>query len=286
MFRRLFIPFITAATTAASVGFLMARSAFLRWGIDPADATRLLPGDDLVPMAEAIDTRTIEINAPPAKVWPWLVQMGFGRGGWYSYDQLDMTHPSLDHIDPELQTLAVGDIVATYPGGGFEVKVFDPDRALVLYADRASMVARADAAAAAALAEPATPETATTEPSRTETSPTDEMPANLKATGAAFDAAVPGDFSASWAFVLEPTADERTRLIERFRAAIEPAEGQKPVPPVAKTMLGFGVFVMTRRQMLGIKDRAEGKPESGVLAGAMRRRTRRPSGFGRSAAAS
>jgi hypothetical protein len=282
MFRRLFIPLITAATAAASVGFLMARSAFRRWGIDPADATKVLPGDDLVPMAEAIDTRTIEIDAPPAKVWPWLVQMGFGRGGWYSYDQLDMTHPSLDHIDPELQTLAVGDIVATYPGGGFEVKVFDPDRALVLYADRASMVARADAAAAAALAEPATPRTSTTE-----TSTADEMPANLKATGAAFDVAVPGDFSASWAFVLEPTTDERTRLIERFRAAIEPAEGQKPVPPVAKTMLGFGVFVMTRRQMLGIKDRAEGKPESGVLAGAMRRRTQRPpSGFGRSAAAS
>jgi hypothetical protein len=293
MFRRLVIPLVTAITAAASVGFLMARNAFRSWGIDPQDATKLLPGDDLVPMAETMDTRSIELDAPPAKVWPWLLQMGFGRGGWYSYDQLDMSHPSLDHIDPTMQTLAVGDIVPTYPGGGFEVQVLEPDRALVLYADRASMAARAEQAKASE------PESATgaapssgmpSEAAGNAGMPSDAMssegmPSNLKATGAAFDTAVPGDFSASWAFVLEPTNDGRTRLIERFRAAIDPPEGTKPVPPVARTMLGFGVFVMTRRQMLGIKDRVEGRPETGFLGGAVRRRSRRMGGLGRSAAA-
>jgi len=281
MFRRLVIPLVTAITAAASVSFLMARSAFRRWGIDPEDATKLLPGDDLVPMAEAIDTRSIEIDASPAKVWPWLLQMGFGRGGWYSYDQLDMSHPSLDHIDPALQTLAVGDIVPVSPGGGFAVRVLEPDQALVLYADRDSMVAQAKAARATTVS---TAEDTGATPPGTE-SATEEMPANLKWTGAYLDTTMPGEFSASWAFVLEPTDDGRTRLIERFRAAMEPAEGSKPVPPVAKTMLGFGVFVMTRRQMLGIKNRAEGRQETGLLGGALRRRTRRTGGFGRSAAA-
>src|SRR3954452_9605182 len=82
-----------------------------------------------------------------------------------------------------------------------------------------------------------------------------------------------------------PRREGRPPLIEGFRAAMDPAEASKPVPPVAKTMLGFGVFVMTRRQMLGIKNRAEGRQETGLLAGAWRRRTRRTGVSGRSAAA-
>lgn len=69
-----------AVTAAAAYGFAI-RPWWRSWGVDPAASGALLPGDDLVPDASAIDTRAIEIAAPPAAVWPWLVQMGYGRGG-------------------------------------------------------------------------------------------------------------------------------------------------------------------------------------------------------------
>jgi hypothetical protein len=167
--------------------------------------------------------------------------MGYGRAGWYSYDQLDMNKPSADRIMPELQTLAVGDIVPTHPGGGFEVKILDEGKALVLYADRPLMMAQAAER----------PEGL------------DEASANVKATGMYLDANMRGDFKASWAFVLEPKADGGTRLIERFRGWIAAPEAGKPgmtPPPPARAMFLFGIFVMIRRQMIGIRDRAEGRP--------------------------
>ena len=77
--------------------------------LNPIEKTRLLPGDDLIADAKAIDTRGIDIAAAPSDVWPWLVQMGYGRAGWYSYDQLDMNKPSADRIIPELQDLEIGE---------------------------------------------------------------------------------------------------------------------------------------------------------------------------------
>ena len=275
MLKRLLVAGATAATAAAAGGFVLARSAFREWGIDPADAARALPGDDLVTAAEAIDTRSIDIDAPPEQVFPWLVQMGYGRGGWYSYDQLDMNHPSVDRIVPELQALSVGDTIPTHPTGGFEVRFLEPDHALVLYADRELMLAQAEAAKAATTVPQSTIEADA--PTEAAIAPAIEpTPANLKATGAYLDATLQGDFRASWAFVLEPTGDGQTHLIERFRGTVVPAEDSKPVPAVARTMLGFGVFVMTRRQMLGLKARVEGRPETGFLAQALRRRTVRP----------
>ena len=105
------------------------------WGVDPAEAAKALPGDDLVPEAGAVETRGITIDATPAEVWPWLAQMGYGRGGWYSYDQLDMKGHSTMEILPEWQGLKVGDIVPTHPDGGFEVRLLEPERALALYVE-------------------------------------------------------------------------------------------------------------------------------------------------------
>lgn len=241
MLKKLFVATAALGSAAAWGGFVAARTLWRTWGVAPEISARELPGDDLVPDAEAIDTRSLEIDAPPERIWPWLVQMGYGRGGWYSYDQLDMNHPSLDHVAAELQTLAVGDTVPTFPGGGFQVRVLEPGHALVLYGDRALMLEQAEQAS---LAE----------------APSEETPANLKATGAYLERTMQGDFAGSWAFVLEPLAEGRTRLIERFRIKMAPAVPEKPVPPFLKTMLGFGVFVMTRRQMLGIRDRVEGRP--------------------------
>ncbi len=241
MLKKLFVAGAAIGSAAAWGGFMAARTLWRTWGVMPEISARALPGDDLVPDAEYSDTRSLEIDAPPDRIWPWLVQMGFGRAGWYSYDQLDINHPSLDHIAPELQTLAVGDTVPTFPGGGFQVRVLEPDRALVLYGDRAVMLEQAERASVAE-------------------EPTEETPANLKATGAYLERTMQGDFSASWAFALEPLDEGRTRLIERFRIRMAPATPEKPVPPFLRTMLGFGVFVMTRRQMLGIRDRVEGRP--------------------------
>jgi hypothetical protein len=243
MLKRLFMVGAAVASAGAAIGYVKARAAFRTWGIDPEEAAKVLPGDDLVPEAEAIDTRGIVIDAPPEAVWPWLVQMGYGRAGWYSYDELDMNHPSAERLVPELQHVKVGDVFPTHPGGGFEVKVVKAGKALVLYADRELVEAQAKAAR--------------------EAGPTlSAASANVRATGMYLDASMPGDFQASWAFVLEPLPEGRTRLIERFRGWMTlPAEtGPRFAPELAGKALLFGLFVMVRRQMLGIRDRAEGRP--------------------------
>jgi hypothetical protein len=197
------------------------------WGVVPDEAGERLPGDDLVSSARSSDTRGITIDAPPDLVWPWLVQMGYRRGGWYSIDQLDMRGPSANRIVDEWQTLGVGDVVPTHPGGGFAVKVLEPNHALVLFADAASMQPSDEV--------------------------TEKVPAGLAASGA-FLSATPGDFAASWAFVLVPIGARQTRLIERVR--YWGADGNA-LSNAALSLLGFGVFVMMQRQMVGIRARAE-----------------------------
>jgi hypothetical protein len=196
----------------------------------------VLPGDELIADARIVETRSLGIDAPAAQVWPWLVQMGFGRAGWYSYDKVDMRGSSSDEIRPELQQLEVGQIVPTHPGGGFRVEAIEPDRSLVLYLDTALVHEQATEAAARSAAEhdmPLTP--------------------GLQMAGAMGDMTMP-EFKGSWTFVLEPEADDRTRLIERLRVWTPES---KPLARLGLPFMGYGVFLMTRRQMLGIKQRAE-----------------------------
>lgn len=96
---------------------------------------RALPGDDLLPDAAEQMTHAVTIAAPPERVWPWLVQMGRGRAGWYSIDVVDNGGSrSARELHPELAALAVGDVLPATPGGdtGFEVLAIDEGRALVL----------------------------------------------------------------------------------------------------------------------------------------------------------
>ena len=223
----------TVTLGGAAIWFTV-RPWWHRWGVDADEAARSLPGDDVVADAPVSDTRAITIDAPTSAVWPWLVQMGFGRGGWYSYDAMDMKGSSAHRILPELQELAVGDTVPTSPGGGFEVKAIEPGRALVLYLDTKLVRAQADAAKAGTA---------------------DAAPVNLQAGGALMGVAQPTEFAATWAFVVEPLGDERARLIERFRIRFN--GGDKPWMKVTLPFMGFGVFAMVRRQLLGIKSRAE-----------------------------
>ncbi|MFN8518641.1 MAG: hypothetical protein U0667_04430 [Chloroflexota bacterium] len=242
MMRVLVFGAVGAATAAAAAGIAAGRRLHGHWGVDPEAAARTMPGDDLVPEADAVDTRAIDIEAPADKVWPWLVQMGYGRAGWYSYDVLDMDEPSALGIEERWQSLAVGDVLPTHPGGGFVVKVLDAPKAMVLHLDRTTVEdqerAAKDGGGSGGI---------------------DAATANVRATGAYLSKTVDGDFAASWAFVLEPRAGGGTRLIERFRVRMEGPGRAAAFMRVGRAFLGFGVFVMTRRQMLGIKDRAEGR---------------------------
>ena len=92
------------------------RKWHLRWGATPAEVTAILPGDTLFPRAQFRATRAITIDAPPDAVWPWLVQVGCLRAGFYSDDLLDnLGHPSAATILPELQHLQVGQWVPMSP---------------------------------------------------------------------------------------------------------------------------------------------------------------------------
>jgi hypothetical protein len=120
--------------------FAAIRPRLLGWGASRQERRQPLPGDDLV-AARWQTTRGITISAPADQVWPWLVQMGYGRGGWYSYEWLERLIGAGDfagggsarRVLPELQQLALGDTVALSPAGGLTVEVLDPARALVLH---------------------------------------------------------------------------------------------------------------------------------------------------------
>lgn len=97
------------------------RRRYNRWGATPAEVAAALPGDELVPEPKLGYTRAITIDAPPQHVWPWLVQIGQGRGGFYSYDRLENLARcdihSADRIVADYQDLAPEDLVRLGPPG-------------------------------------------------------------------------------------------------------------------------------------------------------------------------
>jgi proline iminopeptidase len=111
------------------------RPQYSRWNASDREIAEPMPGDEYVPESKSLLTMAVTINAGPENVWPWMAQLGCGRGGWYSYDLLDNGGvPSAERIIPEYQTIAVGDSVAAVPGGGmsFPVSIVEPNRLLVL----------------------------------------------------------------------------------------------------------------------------------------------------------
>jgi hypothetical protein len=112
------------------------RSWVLNWGAAPDEVRRPLPGDDLLPEADIVATRAIGIAAPTSAVWPWLVQMGPGRAGAYTYDWIEnlfgLNMHSAGRIHPEWQDLSVGDVIHSRKGGpGMRVEILEPERAIV-----------------------------------------------------------------------------------------------------------------------------------------------------------
>jgi hypothetical protein len=249
MLRRFLMVGVSLGAALTATYLIAVRPLWRHWGVDPAEAARALPGDDLVPEPTASDTRGVSVAAPPSAVWPWLVQMGYARAGWYSYDAIDMSNKSAWEIHPEWQSLVVGDKVPTDPRGGFVVKHVDPQNALVLFFDSTLMKEQLVSAAEAG-APVASP--------------------NLRVTGRAMGSMTPPEFSISWAFVLEPTVDGGTRLIERFRLS---GEMSGRGASTSGRMLSLGIFAMTRKQMLGIQTRAERVARESTVLSSMSRPT-------------
>lgn len=123
---------IRTVSWVSGVYILFIRPWHLRWGATDEEVDRPMPGDDQVPHPMLQATRAITIRASAAEIWPWLIQMGYRRAGWYSYDILDNEGKHVDRIIPELKHLEVGDVMKTDAEGGFTVAAIDPNRSLVL----------------------------------------------------------------------------------------------------------------------------------------------------------
>jgi len=206
------------------VYFLLVRPWHLNWSVTEEEAHRPLPYDHLVPRPVAQITHAITINAPAEEVWKWLVQLGQGRGGMYSYDWLenlaDLEMHSTEEIVPELQDLEVGDLVRLAPErmgaeAGLRVAAMEPGRALVLH-------------------QPADPESGR---------PHDRGDPDL------------GNYYGwNWVFVLDEVDSDTTRLIVRSRVDGRP---RYLIKAFYTLLLEFPHFVMERGMLKGIKRRAE-----------------------------
>ena len=208
---------VVAVTLTAPAG----RRRYNRWGATEAEVAAPMPGDELVPHPMLGYTRAIMIDAPPEGVWPWLVQMGQGRGGLYSFDGLEnlvgCDIHSADQILSDFQELEVGDLIRLGPVGYpcFRVDRVESGASLVLVG-----------------ADPRPPHAAATP----------DAEAGI----------------ATWQWQLRPAPGGRgTRLVTRQRLTYPPTTAMAVmwhlVEPVG--------FVMERRMLLGIKRRAErGQP--------------------------
>ncbi|MFC9356436.1 hypothetical protein ACFTZB_07610 [Rhodococcus sp. NPDC057014] len=126
------------AGAAAVVYGAWVRPRLVRWGATDEEVAGPYPGGDLVPGGERGGAMAVTIDAPPDQVWPWLVQLGGDRGGWYSWDHLDNAgRPSAHRVHPEWQDLALGNHVKYWtrrhgPVDAWEVAVLEPNRFLGL----------------------------------------------------------------------------------------------------------------------------------------------------------
>jgi hypothetical protein len=201
------------------------RPWLLSWGATPEDLADHLPGDDIVAAPRCTSTRAIDIAADPEDVWPWLAQLGQGRGGLYSYEWLENLFGceihNVDHVVPELQTIRPGDRVRLVPEDfkvdlAFEVADAVPDHALV-----------------------------------------------LKGLGTRKQAFEMGFAYPSWAFVIKHLEGQKVKLIARWRSDFPPT-------PAAYIWWKYGIepvhFLMERKMLKGIKQRAESLAERSRLA--------------------
>jgi proline iminopeptidase len=209
-------------TYAAYVAHGLAHPGLLVPNGASSDANRILPGDNLVTAPTWATDFSTEIAATPEDIWPWIVQIGYGRGGWYTWYPLDNNGvASADIIVPALQRLAVGDVVPDGPRakegfGVWRVVELEPERSMVLYSHRHPTTGRELQAA---------------------------------------DALVPS-IACSWVFALQPECATHTRLHVRVRAKLY-TEGNPVSARLARWFFGLGDTVMENTMLEGIRQRAE-----------------------------
>lgn len=195
---------VVAGVTVAGVYWFPVRRWFSRWGTTPEELARVMPGDALIPNPTEMSMQAVTVNAPPEDIWPWLVQIGYQRGGLYSYDWLDrvfgfLDRPSANRILPEFQRLAVGDKIPWGRAGAeLTVGVLEPPSALALSYEL-------------------------------------------------------GGFMWVWQFGLYPLDKQRTRFVTRGTERVP----NKPLWWLAMRVMEPASFIMTRRFLLGVKQRAE-----------------------------
>jgi hypothetical protein len=190
-----------------------------RWGATPDEVSRALPGDDLVADPRYTTTHALTVRAAAEDIWPWLVQIGQNRGGFYTYDALEnlagLKVRSADRVHPEWQELRAGeDYLTLDPDETMKmtVAVLEPPRAFVVRSG--------------APGEP--PQEA----------------------GSLFR----GEMAWTWGFYLEPAGAAETRLIIRSRAS-----WRRTVPAACAQAFGLepAHFIMEEGMLRGIRDRAE-----------------------------
>ncbi|WP_222424624.1 SRPBCC family protein [Arthrobacter sp. KBS0702] len=216
-------PLAALGAAAAAAGYVLAvRPRLLNWGATAQEAAGPLAGDELVPAPRLQSTRAVSIAAPPSAVWPWLVQLGAGRGGMYSYDALEnaagLGMHSADRIIPEFQQLAVGDLIPLSPSGGIPVRRLEPERVLALGGTM------------------------------------DPRTGQVAGDGAGIGRRVAGPrLAIGWTFVLQPLGARSTRLLARTRYDYSPLVLGIPLRGLLEPLQ----FLMERRMLLGIRARVE-----------------------------
>jgi hypothetical protein len=194
---------VPAIVVLALLYWFPVRRWFNRWGATPDEIARAMPGDEVIANPTSGAMQAVTVDAPPEDIWPWLVQLGYQRGGLYSYDWLDrlfgfLDRPSATRVLPEFQHLAMGDEIPWGHGETLTVAAIEPSRSLVL---------------------------------------------DYRGHGMEW----------VWQFGLYPLDANRTRLVtrgtERYRKTLVARLGMLVMEPAA--------FIMTRRMLLGVKQRAE-----------------------------
>ena len=173
------------------------------WGATKAEAKRPMPGDDEVKRPISVSTNAITIRARAADIWPWLVQMGYRRGGMYSYDRIDrllgiLDGPSANRIIPEFQHLEVGDVIPMGKPPSWPVKAIVPNKSILIV-----------------IREPGV--------------------------------------EVTWCFMLDEIDHQQTRLVLRVRSRL----AMTPMLLLSLPIMYPGQYLMIRKMLLGIKQRAE-----------------------------
>ena len=124
---------LAVAALLASALWFIYRPWALTWGSTNEEVTRLMPGDEVLERPTFDATRAVTIEATPEEIWPWIVQIGYRRAGFYSYDLLDNDGiPSAERILPEYQTLKVGDLIPLSKSAYVRVTRLEPPKSMVL----------------------------------------------------------------------------------------------------------------------------------------------------------